>query len=103
VHHFTNEVGFNAIRSQVDWFFRASKPPGDHPRGAYFTTCPPGTKKLAKKLGIPRSKTEFYFSFLADDGLLPLRGGRGAYVKYSPTDSTVPRARQVSHGPHEVS
>lgn len=101
VHHFTNKDGFNAIRSQVDWPFWASTPPGDHPRGAYFTTLPPGTKNLAKRLGIPRRKTAYYFSFLGNGALLPLRGGRGRYVFYSPTDYTVTRDRQVSHGPNE--
>lgn len=102
VHHFTNKDGFDSIRSQPDWTFEASEPPGDHPRGAYFTTLPPATKGLAKRLRIPRRKTAFYFSFIDDGMLLPLRGGRGAYVFYSPTDYVVGPGRQIAHGPREV-
>jgi len=102
VHHFTNRVGFDAIRSQVDWLFRASTPPGSHPYGAYFTTLRPGTKKLAKRLGVPRTKIAYYFSFDGGGELLPLPGGRGAYVFYSPSDYSVPRARQGPHGPTEA-
>jgi hypothetical protein len=46
--HFTNDKGYKAISSQVVWLFRASKPPGGHLKGAYFTTLPPGTKNLNK-------------------------------------------------------
>jgi hypothetical protein len=46
--HYTNEKGYKAIGSQVVWLFKASKPPGDHPKAAYFTTLPPGTKNLGK-------------------------------------------------------
>ena len=52
--HYTNQNGWNSIRSQLNWLFRAQQPPGDHPLGAYFTTLPPSTRNLAKKLRIPR-------------------------------------------------
>lgn len=87
--HYTDQEGWNAIRSQVDWLFRAYQPPGNHPLGAYFTTLPPNTPNLAKKLRIPRRKLEFVFCFLRNDGLLQLPGGRGDYVWYSPSDYLV--------------
>jgi hypothetical protein len=86
--HYTNEKGYKAISSQVTWLFKASKPPGDHPKGAYFTTLVPGTKNLAKRLFVRgcADKIDFVFSFSDGDDLTPLAGGRGAFIFYSVDD-----------------
>lgn len=55
--HYTDGDGFKAISSQVDWTFKAAKPPGPHPVGAYFTPLSPHTADLCTKLMIPRRKT----------------------------------------------
>lgn len=78
----------------MPWRFQASHPPGDHPFGAYFTTLPPGTPKLAQRLRIPTSKLEFVFTFTDADDLTPLRGDRGKWIFFSPTDYFVDRDRQ---------
>lgn len=96
--HFTDLDGWNAIRSQIDWLFQAKQPPGEHPFGAYFTTLPPNTVNLAKKLRIPRRKIEYVFCFSRIDGLLPLPGGRGDFVWYSPVDYRVVRTQQTDNG-----
>jgi hypothetical protein len=101
MNHFTSRTGYDGIRSQIVWKFLASQPPGRHPRGAYFTTLGPEEKKLAQRLRIPREKVAYYFSFAGDDGLLPIEGGRGKYVFYSPDDYSVPPVRQTGHGPRE--
>src|SRR5438034_5151452 len=99
--HFTNDKGYKAISSQPTWLFKASKPPGDHPKGAYFTTLPPGTKNLAKRLFVRGSadKVTFTFSFSGGEDLKPLEGGRGAFIFYSETDYPVEKERQGPHGP----
>ncbi len=99
MNHFTDTNGYNAIRSQSHWTFLAAQPPGDHPRGAYFTNLPSSEPKLAKRLRIPREKIGYVFSFTDAGDLLPLPGGRGDYVLYSPRDYVVPPPRQTSHGP----
>lgn len=98
-HHYTDTVGFHAVRSQVVWNFQASQPPGQHPFGAYFTTLPPETKNLARKLGIPVSKLAYVFRFVDAGDLTPLPGGRGDYVFYSPVDYPVDEPRQIGCGP----
>jgi len=94
MHHYTNQTGYNAIRASSPWHFRASQPPGGRPFGAYFTPLPPGTPKLAKRLGIPKSKLEYVFTFKDVGDLTPLRGHRGKWIFYSPTDYDVEQARQ---------
>lgn len=98
--HYTDEKGYKAISSQVTWLFKASKPPGDHPRGAYFTTLPPGAKNLAKRLFLRGGgdKIAFVFSFSNGDDLTPLQGGRGAFIFYSMEDYSVEKERQGPHG-----
>lgn len=98
MHHYTNLAGYNAIRASTIWRFVASQPPGSHPFGAYFTTLPPGTPNLAKKLRIPNDKLKYVFEFVDAGDLLPLPGGRGAYILYSPIDYSVPTDRQIQHG-----
>jgi hypothetical protein len=97
-HHYTDRVGYNGIVALSPWRFRAGQPPGPHPFGAYFTTLPPGTKKLAKRLQIPRTKIEFAFIFLDQSDLVPLRGRRGPFIFFSPHDYEVDAPRQVYGG-----
>lgn len=96
--HYTDNDGHNAIGSQPVWVFKAAKPPGDHPFGAYFTTLPPDAAKLALRLRIPRTKLEFVFCFSDRSDLIPLRGGRGHFIFYSPEDYSVNEDRQVASG-----
>jgi len=91
-YHYTTPSGHKAISSQPDWKFRASKPPGPHPIGAYFTPLPPNTPRLCSKLLIPREKVEFVFEFTGGEELLPIEGGRGQHIVYSPVDYIVARA-----------
>jgi hypothetical protein len=96
--HYTDEEGYKGIGSRPDWVFRASQPPGDHPRGAYFTNLGPATANLAKRLRMPRQKTEFLFCFRDQSDLRPLPGGRGQFIFHSRGDYVVVRDRQVFHG-----
>ena len=98
MNHFTDKSGYNAISSQPDWCFKASKPPADHPVGAYFTTLAPQSPNLAVRLRIPREKLKFVFQFFDAGDLLPLEGGRGAYIFYSPSDYVVVESRQRFKG-----
>lgn len=96
--HYTDQVGYNAIHSQVVWRFSASQPPGQHPFGAYFTTLGRDTRNLAQRLRIPRSKVAYYFEFVDVGDLTPLPGGRGQYIFYSAADYDVDPPRQCGHG-----
>jgi hypothetical protein len=84
----------------MTWLFKASQPPGEHQKAAYFTTKPPGTKNLNKMLFVRgcAEKAEYVFSFSGGNELLPLRGGRGDYVFYSEQDYPVEKHRQQYHG-----
>jgi hypothetical protein len=99
--HYTNDKGYKSITSQKVWRFRAAKPPGDHPKGAYFTTLPPGTRNLAKRLFIRGcgDKVNYVLCFSGGDDLKPLEGGRGAFIFYSEEDYLVNEERQGPHGP----
>jgi hypothetical protein len=77
--HYTDDVGYKGIGVQRTWVFRAARPPGDHPIGAYFTTLGPCTIKLAKRLRIPKSKLSFVFCFSDAEDLIPLEGDRGEF------------------------
>jgi hypothetical protein len=101
MRHFTTLAGYNAIRANPIWKFLAGKPPGDHPRGAYFTTLAPDAPGLAARLGIPKTKLEYLFQFTDAGDLTALRGGRGRYVFYSAEDYLVGDDRQEMHGPRE--
>jgi hypothetical protein len=96
--HYTDDVGYNAIRSQVVWRFVASQPPGQHPYGAYFTTLGRNSKNLAQRLRIPKAKIEYFFEFTDIGDLTALPGGRGQFIYYSPTDYDVVPTRQLGHG-----
>ncbi|CAN5915860.1 hypothetical protein BH23PLA1_BH23PLA1_23760 [soil metagenome] len=97
--HYTDKSGFQAIKAQVDWIFKTADPPGKHPHGAYFTTLDPRIRNLANRLRIPRSKVEYVFCFRDSQDLIPLAGGRGLFILYSPQDYLVERLRQVFSGP----
>lgn len=47
---------------------------------------------------IPHTKVEYMFAFEGTEGLQPIRGGRGAYIFYSPDDYAVAAARQRFSG-----
>ena len=102
--HYTDNKGYNAIRSQIVWLFKASQPPCDHPKAAYFSTLPPGTKNLSKRLFVRgcSEKTRFVFSFSGGEDLPRLPGGRGEHVFYSEEDYPVVRARQITHGETDI-
>jgi hypothetical protein len=89
--HYTDGDGFNGIRAQPIWVFKAAQPAGDHPRGAYFTTLGPDTGNLAKRLRVPKAKIAFVFCFVDGSDLIPLPGGRGAFIFYSRDDYEVER------------
>jgi hypothetical protein len=98
--HYTNDKGFKAISSQLIWLFKVSQPPCDHPKAVYFTTLPPGTRNLGKRLFVRgcSDKTEFVFGFSGGEELPRLRGGRGEHIHYSEEDYPVVVARQGPHG-----
>ena len=47
---------------------------------------------------MPRRKMAFFFSFADEGDLVPLRGGRGEFIVYSPSDYLVSETRQQEHG-----
>ncbi len=96
--HYTDDAGYKAISSQVDWVFKAAQPPADRPFGVYFTTLRPNAHRFSARTRIPKAKQAFVFSFDGQDGLLPISGAKGAYVFWSPVDYTVTRSRQRYHG-----
>jgi hypothetical protein len=98
MNHFTNKKGYNGVRATPIWRFKAHQPPGNHPYGAYFTTLPPGTPRLATRLGIPKEKLEYVFTFDDVGDLRPLEGDRGEWIMWSPRDYDVVRERQVYSG-----
>lgn len=98
MNHFTNKRGYNGIRADRTWHFKASRPPGDRAFGAYFTTLPPDTPRLAVRLGIPKEKLEFLFSFVEAGDLKPIPGDRGKWIFFSDRDYFVEEARQVYSG-----
>jgi hypothetical protein len=101
--HYTNDRGYKAISSQVVWLFKASKPPCNHPKAAYFSSLPPSTRNLSKRLFVRgcTDKTEFVFSFSGGEELPCLRGGRGDLVYYNKEDYPVEVERQGPHGATE--
>jgi len=98
--HYTDKVGWNAIRSQVTWVFKTSQPKDpDRPKGAYFTDIEPSAvnlRVLYKKIRVPREKQEYVFWFTGADGLTQLNNGTGRdkRIFFSPTDYEVANERQ---------
>ena len=101
--HYSNSKGYKAISSQAVWLFKASEPPCDHPKAVYFSTLPPGTKNLGKRLFVRgcAEKTEFVFMFTGGEDLPRLPGGRGDHIHYSVEDYPVVKERQIMHGKTE--
>jgi hypothetical protein len=97
--HYTNKTGFNGVRSQLVWLFKAMKPPCEHPLGAYFTDLDDRTHNLANRLRIPKEKTEYLFQFVDAGDLKAIPGARGRHIFYSSLDYPVEPGRQVRHGP----
>ncbi len=101
--HYTDQDGWNAIRSQKEWSFKASQPKNpDRPPGAYFTDIEPteqNLRTLHKRIRVPKVKQEFVFWFVGREGLSQLDGGRGRdkWIFFSPVDYHVSEARQ-RHG-----
>src|SRR6266404_4146918 len=98
MNHFTDKGGYNGIGAQPIWQFIASKPPGNHPFGAYFTTLNSDHPKLAQKLRLPKEKLEYLFQFVDEGDLTPLPGGRGLFIFFSPQDYHVDIPRQLFAG-----
>jgi hypothetical protein len=101
LYHYTDLAGYNAIRAQPVWVFKANQPPGGRPFGSYFTPLDPSEEDLAGQLGISSAKTEYVFCFTDTGDLKHLRGGRGKYVLYSPSDYRVAKSRQIAAGSRE--
>jgi hypothetical protein len=99
MNHFTNRNGYNGIRSTPVWRFRASQPPGRHPMGTYFTTLPPTTIRLATRLGIPKERLDFLFTFQDIGDLTPLERGKGKWIFHTRIDYDVERVRQLYQDP----
>ena len=98
MNHFTDKDGFNAIRSQPTWLFKAEQPRSpSSPVGAYFTTYEATEPNLSKKIFVPAVKLAFVFKFTPPTALVPLPGGRGRLktIFYSPVDYPVDRAHQL--------
>jgi hypothetical protein len=100
VFHYTDKDGWNAIRSQPTWRFKAYQPKApDRPEGAYFTDIEPSEanlRTLCKRLRIPKAKREYVFWFVGTDGLERLNDGHGRdqRIFFSPIDYEVTEGRQ---------
>jgi hypothetical protein len=98
--HYTDKDGWNGIRSQKVWHFKAAQPKDpNRPPGAYFTDIEPTKKNLRtlhKRIRVPKVKQEYVFWFLGTDGLIRLNDGRGRdkWILFSKTDYHVDEERQ---------
>lgn len=101
--HYTDRKGWNGIRSQKEWPFKASQPiDPDRPVGAYFTDIEPteeSLRTLFKRIRVPKVKQEFVFWFVGRENLTQLFDGRGRdkRIFFSPVDYHVAEPRQ-RHG-----
>lgn len=100
LHHFTNRVGYNAIRSQKTWTFKAKGQRADRlPDGTYFTPLWLNAPAFYPRTRVPNDKRGFHFSFDDVGDLKPFPGDRGQFVLYSPVDYPVePEPRRGTHG-----
>jgi hypothetical protein len=100
IFHYTDKAGWNAIRSQTVWRFKAAQPADpDRPAGAYFTDIEPtevNLRTLHKRIRVPKSKQEYVFWFVGDQGLIQVNAGRGRdkRIFVSPVDYDVEQERQ---------
>jgi hypothetical protein len=103
IFHYTDKEGWNGIRSQPNWIFRARQPKDpDRPVAAYFTDIQPtkaNLRALFKRIRIPKIKQEFVFWFVGTDGLEQLDKGLGREkrIYLSRVDYMVAKNRQ-RHG-----
>ena len=102
--HYTDRAGWNAIRSQKIWQFKAAQPRApERPVGAYFTDIEPtaaNLRTLYKRIRVPKVKQEFVFWFSGREGLQQWNNGRGRdrRIFYSPVDYNVEEDRQRQSG-----
>jgi len=103
IFHYTDKPGWNAIRAQLDWCFKASQPKDpDRPVGAYFTDIEPAPENLRtlyNRIRVPKVKQEYVFWFVERDGLTRLNKGRGRdkWILFSPVDYNVQRGPRQKH------
>jgi hypothetical protein len=102
VYHYTDQLGWNAIRSQVDWEFKASPPPGGRPFGAYFTTLRVDAPLFSKKTRIPVLKQAYVFAFVGREDFEERDAGKRPYILISPKDYVVIKSRQRYAGESEA-
>lgn len=95
LYHYTDSDGYIRINSsgKASITFVASQPRHpDKPFGVYFTTKPPNTKNLAATIKTSREKIRYYFKVLLPrNKVVPIPGGKGIFIWYSPVTITVPR------------
>jgi hypothetical protein len=96
--HYTDDAGYKAIGSQIDWTFKALQPPDNRPMGAYFSTLRPDAHRFSARTRIPKAKQTFVFAFDGQGGLEPVEGGKGEYIFWSRVDYRVIEARQRYNG-----
>jgi RHS repeat-associated protein len=95
VYHYTDRNGFNGIRSGDPHEIR----PGSSKNGAgpFVTTRSPAdltAPNAFKKLGLTSAKSQYVMEFtVPKSSLVPLRGGRGAFIFEIPGGITVPRPK----------
>ena len=81
VFHYTDQEGWNAVRSQKAWRFKATQPKDpSRPFGVYFTDIEPtasNLRTLFKRIRVPKAKQQYVFWFVGTEGLSQLNGGRG--------------------------
>lgn len=100
LYHYTDKIGYNALRAQTTWNFKTDQPPRkENPVAAYFTTLNPLTPLLAAKLRIGREKIEYVFEFTDAGDLKRLDPDRKLHVFISECDYKVEPQRQNFHGP----
>ncbi len=101
IFHYCNKSGWDGIRSQQIWVFKASQPKDkDRPVGAYFTDIEPteeNLRTLHKRIRIPKKKRAYLFCFIGTEGLTQLNNGRGRdkRIFYSSIDYSVSKERQM--------
>jgi hypothetical protein len=104
IFHYSDKEGWNAIRSQREWNFKASQPKDpSRPNGAYFTDIEPtasNLRTLHKRIRVPKVKQEYVFWFCGTDGLCQLNDGRGRdrRIFFSPTSYQVASEKQKRDG-----